>query len=175
MGNEWPLVKIEDIQAQKKGAIAIGPFGSRMKSDCYVSIGIPVIRGTNIDSGSIFKGNFVYISKEKADSLGSCNVFKNDLVFPHRGSIGEVGIVEGDAKYVISSSLMKLTVDEKKVNPKFLYYFFKSEIGKHELLKNASQVGTPGIGQPLTSLKSIEYRNPPIACLLYTSPSPRDS
>ncbi len=163
MGNEWPLVKIEDIQAQKKGAIAIGPFGSRMKSDCYVSIGIPVIRGTNIDSGSIFKGNFVYISKEKADSLGSCNVFKNDLVFPHRGSIGEVGIVEGDAKYVISSSLMKLTVDEKKVNPKFLYYFFKSEIGKHELLKNASQVGTPGIGQPLTSLKSIEYRNPPIA------------
>src|SRR5699024_3476414 len=46
--------------------------------------------------------------------------------------------------------------------PRFLYYFFKSRLGKHELLKNASQVGTPGIGQPLTSLKSIELRLPPL-------------
>src|SRR5690606_31373935 len=38
--------------------------------------------------------------------------------------------------------------------------FFKSKTGRHELLKNASQVGTPGIGQPLTSLKSIEFRLP---------------
>lgn len=163
MGSNWPLVRIEDIQADKKGAIAIGPFGSRMKSDCYVESGIPVIRGTNLGESPMFKNDFVHISEEKADSLGSCNVFKDDLVFPHRGSIGEVGIINDDKRYVISSSLMKLTCDKSKVRPKFLYYFFKSLEGKHELLKNASQVGTPGIGQPLTSLKSIEFRNPPLS------------
>jgi len=162
MGSEWPLVTIENIQAKTKGAIAIGPFGSRMKSDCYVDVGIPVIRGTNLSGSSIFGGEFVYISEEKANSLGSCNVYKNDLVFPHRGSIGEVGIVTDENRYVISSSLMKLTCDTTKVSPKFIYYFFKSSQGKHELLKNASQVGTPGIGQPLSSLKSIEFRNPPL-------------
>ncbi|WP_067582015.1 restriction endonuclease subunit S [Endozoicomonas ascidiicola] len=162
MVSEWSVVRIEDIQASVKGAIAIGPFGSRLKSENYVEEGIPVIRGTNITGGPTFEGNFVYITEEKADTLGSSNVYKDDLVFPHRGSIGEVGIIQDDKRYVLSSSLMKLTCDRTKVNPKFLYYFFKTHVGKHELLKNASQVGTPGIGQPLSSLKAIEYKNPPL-------------
>ncbi len=57
---------------------------------------------------------------------------------------------------------MKLTCNKKKVNPKFLYYYFKTSKGKNELLKNSSQVGTPGIGQPLSSLKYITLQLPPI-------------
>jgi type I restriction enzyme, S subunit len=160
MGSEWPNVKIEDIQADVKGSIAIGPFGSRMKSECYVQKGVPVIRGTNITGGPQFEGNFVYITTEMADKLGSCNVYEGDLVFPHRGAIGEVGIVSDGNRYIISSSLMKLTCDKQQAEPKFVYYFFKSRQGKHQLLKNASQVGTPGIGQPLASLKAIDLRLP---------------
>ena len=162
MGSKWERIKIEQLQANQKGAIAIGPFGSRMKSDCYVPYGIPVVRGTNISSGPDFKGEFVYISPELADTLVSCNVYKNDLVFPHRGSIGEVGIINDNNRYVLSSSMMKLTCDCKKANAMFLYYFFKSHKGRNELLKNASQVGTPGIAQPLSSLKQIEIELPPL-------------
>jgi len=162
MKSKWPIVRIDDIKAESKNAITIGPFGSRMKSDCYVDSGVAVIRGTNLGSNPVFINNFVYITEEKANELASCNVYKDDLVFPHRGSIGEVGIVGGDLRYVLSSSLMKLTCDRKKAVPKFIYYFFKSSLGRHELLKNASQVGTPGIGQPLTSLKSIELPLPPL-------------
>lgn len=162
MSADWNSISIDEIKSDAKGAIAIGPFGSRMKSDCYVNDGIPVIRGTNITGGPTFEGEFVFITKEKADELGSCNVYKDDLVFPHRGSIGEVGIVLNDERYVISSSLMKLTCDKKKANSKYIYYFFKSRSGRHELLKNASQVGTPGIGQPLSSLKGISLNLPPL-------------
>ncbi|WP_336748297.1 restriction endonuclease subunit S [Pantoea vagans] len=162
MSFEWPVVQIDNIKADVKNAITIGPFGSRMKSDCYVESGVPVIRGTNLGQTSNFINGFVYISEDKADQLASCNVYKNDIVFPHRGSIGEVGIVENDKRYVLSSSLMKLTCDPNKACPKFIYYFFKSNTGRHELLKNASQVGTPGIGQPLSSLKSIELSLPPL-------------
>ena len=162
MHNAWTTCSIDDLKADCKGSIAIGPFGSRMKSDCYVEKGIPVIRGTNITGGPNFEGEFVYISEEKADTLGSSNVYQDDLVFPHRGSIGEVGILLHKKRYVLSSSLMKLTCDQEKAHPMFIYYFFKSPKGKHELLKNASQVGTPGIGQPLTSLKSIELKLPPL-------------
>jgi len=161
MNSDWPLVQIDEIKAKGKGAIAIGPFGSRMKSNCYVDSGVPVIRGTNLGASPSFINDFVFITKEKADELGSCNVYEGDLVFPHRGSIGEVGIVT-DGRYVLSSSLMKLRCDPHKAYPLFIYYFFKSTKGRHELLKNASQVGTPGIGQPLTSLKSIELPLPPL-------------
>lgn len=82
-------------------------------------------------------------------------------MFPHRGSIGEVGLVPDDfPRYVMSSSLMKLSCDREKADSAYVYYFFKSAAGRHELLKNASQVGTPGIGQPLTSLKNIEIPLP---------------
>jgi type I restriction enzyme S subunit len=58
---------------------------------------------------------------------------------------------------------MKLTVDPSVVDPIFVFYFFRSATGRHELLKNASTVGTPGIGQPLASLKAIMIPVPPLA------------
>jgi len=163
MSSEWKTASIDELKAPRNGSIAIGPFGSRMKSDCYVNDGVSVIRGTNLMGGRELSGEFVFITEEKAAELGNSNVLANDLVFPHRGSIGEVGIVPNDGnKYVLSSSLMKLSCDTSKVDPLFIYYFFKSSAGRFELLKNASQVGTPGIGQPLTSLKSIEIQYPQV-------------
>jgi type I restriction enzyme, S subunit len=163
MSSDWPVFSVDDIKAPRSGSIAIGPFGSRMKSDCYVSDGIRVVRGTNLTGGRSFSGDFVFITPEKAEELNSANLLPNDLVFPHRGAIGEVGIVPNDGeRYVLSSSLMKLTCAADRAHPDFIYYFFKSEAGRFELLKNASQVGTPGIGQPLSSLKQIKLKLPPV-------------
>jgi type I restriction enzyme S subunit len=164
MGSEWKNVSIEEISAPRKGSIAIGPFGSKMKSDCYVETGIPVIRGTNISNTKRLDGNFVYVTSELAKSLGNANVYPDDLVFPHRGSIGLVAIITGEGiqHYVLSSSLMKLTVDKNVALSEFVFYFFRSKIGIHELLQYSSTVGTPGIGQPLTSLRSIRINLPPL-------------
>ena len=163
-GDDWMPMSIEELGAKRKGAIAIGPFGSRMKSDCYVSSGVEVIRGTNISDTREVIGEMVCITSELADKLGNAIVYADDLVFPHRGAIGQVGIVPRNRseRYALSSSLMKLSCDLELVDPFFLFYFFRSSHGKHELLKNASTVGTPGIGQPLSSLRSINVSLPPI-------------
>lgn len=58
---------------------------------------------------------------------------------------------------------MTLSCDRSKADPDYIYYFFKSAAGRHELLKNASQVGTPGIGQPLSTLRAIEVPLPPLS------------
>jgi type I restriction enzyme, S subunit len=165
VGNGWTLKSIEELKAPTNGAIAIGPFGSRMKSDCYVPSGVQVIRGTNISNTRALVGEMVCITPKLADQLGNAIVHADDLVFPHRGSIGLVGIVPRNnvERYALSSSLMKLTCDRKQVEPLFLLYFFRSDDGRHELLKNASTVGTPGIGQPLSSLRSIKVPLPPLA------------
>jgi len=133
-----------------------------MKSDTYTDSGVPVIRGTNLTGGKVLSGEWVYVSEKTADDLSNCCVYPGDLVFPHRGAIGEVGIVpEQFPRYVMSSSLMTLSCDRSKADADYVYYFFKSVAGRHELLKNASQVGTPGIGQPLSTLRSIEVPLPP--------------
>jgi type I restriction enzyme, S subunit len=164
-GEGWRRLPIDDVKAPRAGAIAIGPFGSRMKRDRYEATGVPVIRGYNISDTRALTGGFAYVSQETADELRASNVFAGDLVFPHRGAIGQVGIVpiDGVPRYMLSTSLMKLTCDPSVVDPVFLFYFFRSGQGRHELLRNASTVGTPGIGQPLASLRSITVPVPPLA------------
>ncbi|MGH7563294.1 MAG: restriction endonuclease subunit S [Gemmatimonadota bacterium] len=164
MEGEWNVCALDQIKANQDSAIAIGPFGSRMRSDRYVASGVPVIRGNNISDTRALVGDFVFVSKETADELRSSNVFPGDLVFPHRGAIGQVGIVpEGmQPRYVLSTSLMKLSCNRDLVDPLFVFYFFRSGQGRHSLLQHASTVGTPGIGQPLASLRSITLPVPPL-------------
>src|SRR5690348_11823441 len=164
MASEWETLTVDEIKAKGNRAIAIGPFGSRMKADVYVAEGVPVIRGNNLSRTRTFVDDFVFVSEETADELRSCNVFAGDLVFPHRGAIGQVGIVPEDKvpRYMLSTSLMKLTCNRDIVDPLFIFYFFRSPGGRHALLQHASTVGTPGIGQPLASLRSIRVPVPPL-------------
>ena len=163
MSSEWASVSIEEIAGDWKGSMAVGPFGSRMKADLYVSAGVRVIRGNNLSGGREPEGRYVHVAKETADSLASCCLRAGDLVFPHRGNIGEVGITPNDGhRYMLSTSLMKLSPDRNKAEPLYLMYFFKSAAGRAALLMNASQVGTPGIATPLKSLRGIHLPLPPI-------------
>jgi len=163
MTDEWQTLTVDDIKAPGDRSIAIGPFGSRMKADTYVAEGVPLIRGSNISDTRALVGDFVFVSNETADELRVSNVFADDLVFPHRGAIGKVAIVPPDVeRYMLSTSLMKLTCDKRRVDPRFVFYFFRSELGRQALLQHASTVGTPGIGQPLTSLRSIRVPVPPL-------------
>jgi type I restriction enzyme S subunit len=160
----WRTVTVGDIKAPTKGSIAIGPFGSRMKADTYTPTGIPVVRGQNIGDTSCLQGDFVYIPASLAEKMRSSMLKTGDLFFPHRGAIGEVGIIDAQATppYMLSTSLMKLSPDPGVADARFLFYFFRSPQGRHQLLSNASQVGTPGIARPLTSLRSIELSLPPL-------------
>ena len=128
MSADWNTCRIEEI-AEK---ITIGPFGSRMKSDAYVVSGVPVIRGTNLTGSKEFSGDWVFITEKLAKQLENCCVSNGDLVFPHRGSIGEVGLVDNKfPQYMMSSSLMKLRCNPNIADSEFIYYFFKSHQGRY--------------------------------------------
>ena len=161
--NEWGLKKIADIKSEDKRAIAMGPFGSNIKAENFVEHGVPVIRGTNFNFAKYVGGNFVYLTEEKVDDLLGSNCKAGDIVFTHRGTIGQVGLIPAGKypRYVISQSGMKLTVNPDLMDNEFLFYFFKSEFGQHQILKYESQVGVPSISNPLTSLKEIKVPVPP--------------
>jgi type I restriction enzyme S subunit len=160
----WGLKKIIDLKAEDKRSMAMGPFGSNIKAENFVEKGVPVIRGTNLNYSKYVDGDFVYLTEEKADELKASNCKAGDLVFTHRGTIGQVGLIPYSKypRYVISQSGMKLTVNPKLIDNEFLFYFFKSDLGQFQILKYESQVGVPSISNPLTSLKEIEVPVPPL-------------
>ncbi len=158
----WSLRKVNDIKGVDRRSMAMGPFGSNIKAENFVEKGVPVIRGTNMNYYKNVGGKFVYLTEEKADELIGSNCKAGDLVFTHRGTIGQVALIPSGKfdRYVISQSGMKLTVNPEIINNEFLFYFFKSEYGQHPILKNEAQVGVPSISNPLTSLKQIEVHVP---------------
>lgn len=152
------LISVEEIASPEHRSIAIGPFGSSMKSEVYTDSGVPVVRGKDIHSGSGLRFvDPVYVSPDFADDSPAWVAERDDLVFPHRGAIGRVGIVDVD-QVVLSTSMMKLRVDTERFDPKFVFYFFRG-LGHHQLVANASTVGTPGIAQPLATLRSVMIPN----------------
>jgi len=126
--------------------------------DNFVSSGVPVVRGNNLNNFIFYDNDFVFLTKEKADSLSSSNCYAEDILITHRGTLGQVGFIPRDSKYncyVISQSGMKLTVNKERVDPRYIFLFLKSKIGQYFLLRNTSQTGVPAISQPTASLKNI--------------------
>lgn len=155
----WRLVRIGELASR----VSMGPFGSRITRDNFVDNGVPVIRGTNLVNG-FNEDNFVYLTENKADELKSANAFPGDLVFTHRGTLGQVGLIPLGSRYpryVVSQSQMLLSVDHSEASPEFLYRFFCSHQGQQALLANTNTTGVPAIARPSTSLKAIQLVLPP--------------
>ena len=133
-----------------------------IKTDNFVDFGVPIIRGCNLTNGRFISKQFVYLSDQKADELKGSNAFFDDIIFTHRGTLGQVAIIPKNEfkRYVISQSQMKMTCDLEVADPMFIFYFFKSSIGQNKLLCNTSQTGVPAIAQPLSSLRSITLMLP---------------
>ena len=85
-------------------------------------------------------------------------VRKGDLLFARRSLVaegaGKCSIVElNGEKRVFESSIIRARLDFKKYNPEFYFYFFRSEIGLHQLDTIRRQVAVAGItGSDLISL-----------------------
>jgi type I restriction enzyme, S subunit len=150
--------KISDIQGNVPHATAMGPFGSNIKTENYVSSGVPIIRGKNILNGYYDGTELVYLTEEKADELSGSNTFPEDVLLVAQGNVGHVGYIPKDSKnnrFVLSQNLMKITIDQKKAIPLFIFYYLRSPEGQQEILQYQNPTGVPCLAQPLTSFRNI--------------------
>ena len=157
----WNAARVGEVSSR----IAMGPFGSRITRDNFVPDGVPVVRGGNLTKGFV-DDNFVFLTETKADELKASIARPLDIVFTHRGTLGQVGIIPIGARYpryIVSQSQMLLSVDRKKLSPWAVYLFFCSPQGEAALLANTSTTGVPAISRPTTSLKAISLVIPPIS------------
>lgn len=142
--------------------IAMGPFGSNIKVDCFVDKGIPVLNGSNLEGFELSEKSFRYVTEEKADSLKKANAHKGDVVITHRGTLGQIVYIPQTAqrdRYVISQSQFRVKCN-KNVLPEYFVYYFHTPIGQHKLLSNASQVGVPALARPSSTFQKIEIEIP---------------
>jgi type I restriction enzyme S subunit len=165
MAIDWPSKTLQEISAPDARSFAMGPFGSNIRKENYRSAGVPVIRGLNLNAERFYDDGFVFLTEEKANELRNSSAFPQDIVFVAQGTIGQVGIIPKHSRYpryVLSQNLMKVTCDTDKVDPLYVFYYFRSHYGQHEISAYANPTGVPCISQPLTSLKCFRVPVPPL-------------
>ena len=159
---DWPLVAVQEFSEK----VAMGPFGSSIKVETFVSDGVPVISGQHLHGSRLNDTpGYNFIEEDHAQRLANANVQRGDIVLTHRGNIGQVSHIPGNSqyeRYVISQSQFCMRCDPEKAIPEFVTYYFRSPEGQYKLLANASQVGVPSIAQPVTYLRTIEVPLPPL-------------
>lgn len=162
--NQWSIAKIADIAAQKQYALNGGPFGSKLGTQDYQPEGVPVIRGSNLSlEGGFSLDDFVFVSDEKANELRPNLAHPGDLVFTQRGTLGQVGIIPKDCGYdrfIVSQSQMKLTVDESKADPYYVFLYFRSPSTIEAIKARGITSGVPHIN--LEILRNFEIPLPPL-------------
>jgi type I restriction enzyme, S subunit len=162
---KWPLQKIEAIRADARNSLVGGPFGSELTTRDYYPEGVPVIRGVNLpDERRFLDDKFVFVTEEKADQLAANNAHAGDVVFTQRGTLGQVGLIPSEPRfdrYLISQSQMKLTVDKRKVDPRFVFYFFRHPVTVQQIKNRAITSGVPHIN--LGILRDFDIPTPPVA------------
>ncbi len=147
--------------------IAMGPFGSDIKTDNFVESGVPVVRGGNLTHGFVDEG-FVFVSEDKADDLRNANAFPGDIVITHRGTLGQVGLIPRSSRfrrYVVSQSQMLLSVNPDLATPRYIFEYLRSPMGQHAVLANTSSTGVPAIARPTSSVRAIRLLQPPVPVL----------
>ena len=145
--------------------VAMGPFGSNIKTDCFVDEGVPVLNGDNISGYLLSEKAFRYVDEEKAYELRNSIARSGDIVITHRGTLGQVALIPEKTKfseYVISQSQFMLTCDQRKILPEYVLFYFHTDAGSRRLLANDNTTGVPSIAKPTSYIKALHIPIPPI-------------
>jgi len=163
---DYKELTLEQISSEGSKPFAMGPFGSNIRAENYRPSGVPVIRGLNLNDvgGTPFNDEaYVYLSSEKAEELSGSSAFPGDIVFVAQGSVGRVGLVPLKGRhdrYILSQNLMKVTVNSIIADPQYVYYYYRSPLGQHEILSRVNPTGVPCISRPLSSLRKFKVLLP---------------
>lgn len=134
---EWATIKIDGLLSLEKKTMTTGPFGTALKKNEHRPSGIPVLGIENIGNGIFIHGNKIFVSEEKGKELESFSVEANDIVISRSGTVGEIcKVPDSLGKAYISTNLIRVSLNQKVINPDFFVYLFQSGSFVKEQVKN---------------------------------------
>ena len=153
--NEWEYSQLENIVSKHKGSIRMGPFGSSLKKHELLDKGkIKTLWIENIVKNRFSLEYKKFISEEKYKDLESFTVKPYDVLITMMGTLGRVSIVPSDiGTAIISSHLLKITLDMKKMIPGYLFYYLLSNHTSRQLIRESRGIVMGGLNTSI--IKSL--------------------
>ena len=135
-----------------------------LHSKDYKKEGVPFIRISNIEDGTLNFKDIVFISEDDNEKEKRTQLLPGDLVFSKIGTIDRVGIIPYKFKrYNMSQNIIGVklkNLNRKEIDPQYLRIFFLLEIGKIQLKREATFQVQPKL--TLDGLRKIKIILPPL-------------
>src|ERR1035437_717107 len=106
---------------------------------------IITLRGFNIGKNKIIEKDFVRISNNLSMQLNRSRLYKNDIIYPCVGTIGNAVVIEEDDKYHIQQNIAKITPTDKNLSPHFLAHYLMSYLGLNEINRFNATSSQPNV------------------------------
>jgi len=153
----WPVKALKNCVAR----VQIGPFGSLLHQEDYVSGGVPLVNPKHIQSGVIEIDADETVTPEKFEELGVYRLAPGDVVMGRRGEMGRCAIVDAaSCPLLCGTGSLFLRPDNTQTTSIFLRAMLSSEAIK-------SRLDRLSLGQTLPNLNSrivegLEIPLPPV-------------
>ena len=159
----WEFLNLNSlIPLEDKTAIKMGPFGSDLKKHELLNEGeIKTLWIENIVENKLNLDYKKYITKKKYQELKNFTVKENDVVLSMMGTVGRVAIIPKDiGTAIITSHLLKITLDQKRCLPVFLQYYFLSDFARNQINRESRGIVMQGLNTGI--VKSLKIALPPL-------------
>jgi len=127
--------------------VVSGPFGSSLKSEAYLSEGVPFIRIQNLLDFFIDKQDLVYISAQDNERLRNSQLKSGDLVLSKVGNtIGVVSIVTedvGNCNISENNIGIKFPREIQASVKSYVLTYLNSKLGRQQILRRISGNAQP--------------------------------
>jgi type I restriction enzyme, S subunit len=162
MREDWIEVELGELTENPKNDIVDGPFGSNLKSDEYVDIGIPVFKIQNIKANRFVDKNIHYVTPQKSEELKRHTFKKGDLIITKLGDpLGLCCKVPEKYEFgVIVADLIRFRSSDRIVFDKYLIYGINSILIQKQFKEITKGTTRPRVN--LTIVRSLKFPLAPL-------------
>jgi type I restriction enzyme, S subunit len=128
----WEVAELASRRRDGVPHLKTGPFGSSLKGEHWVEDGIPVITIGALGEGVFYQSELLHVSERTAATLEAYVLQVGDIVFSRVADVGRsVVVTETEAGWIMSSNLMRISLDKALANP----FFVRAAIARAEYVK----------------------------------------
>ena len=125
--SEWKIFTLGQLSKTMRNGY-VGPT-----RNLFVDDGIPYIQSLHVKDGKIdFSRGEYYVAEEWGNQHPK--IHKGDIVIVQTGDIGQVGLVDEKNEGNNCHALIIVRIKEELMFPEYLTYYFRSSVGKEQLL-----------------------------------------
>lgn len=154
--SNYKLVRLDEISEK----IMSWPFWSSLKSESYLTEGVPFIRIKNIQNHTINEEDLVYISEIDNNKIKNSELNKWDIVLSKIWTIWEFALINFDKCNISENNIWIKLKQDNSINNKYIFYYLTSSFIKNYLNNHLSWNVQKFLN--VKTIKEIEIPLPPL-------------